>query len=123
MLLQCNFFERRLNDDYWPINPVGQGKVFKAHRPQGRPARWRRLAVEVTPQKIRTYWENDTGKLVPAKGFTTAQVEERARAMYELNILPGLSAPVQPRLGLGLFVYRSRGSFRRVILEPVPANP
>jgi serine/threonine-protein kinase len=90
-----------------------------AHFPAFRNAAgtpWRRLAVEVTPERVQALWE---GKPIFAgRGYPT----------LELSQLPNLPInkgdPVAhfkfaPRGSLGLFVNRGMASFRNVKVEPL----
>ena len=86
------------------------------------PKTWRKLTVEVTPQRVRIYlddnWMGDMDPLEMAQ-----RVADKMPDLIRSS--PNLFAPnpVPPKLdfrgGLGLFVSRSSASYRIVTLEPM----
>jgi serine/threonine-protein kinase len=97
----------------------------------GLPGPWRKLVVEVRPDKIQPYWwDEKTQKLVPlgqglnAEGlkFVTTSLQQGADSLKDLPTAPRTIAAVQPRSGLGLYAFRCKGSFRNVVIEPLPPD-
>jgi serine/threonine-protein kinase len=86
--------------------------------PTNRAPPWRKVAVEVTPQTVRAYWE---GRLLG--GLSTAEIRARFQDVKRgVAQAPGATSPdlgCSPRLGLGLFVTGGSASFRRVRVEPL----
>ncbi len=77
--------------------------------------RWRKLAIEVTPEKTSFFWEDQLlGQATPA------ELRKHAQEFYEQHDT-GQPLPVElsPRGGLGLYGLRTAGSFRRVVIEPL----
>ena len=74
---------------------------------------WRRLALDVSPERVCVFWEGTKLYEVPRK-------EWRPRPFDFQDEQLTLPLPPEPsvRGGLGLFVYRATASFRRVVLEP-----
>jgi serine/threonine-protein kinase len=83
---------------------------------------WRHLAVEVRPDTVQVFWENQ-----PAGSVAHARLGERLRALP----IPRLNNPIAeggpdagpgftPRGTVGLFVARGTASFRRVVVRPIP---
>jgi hypothetical protein len=77
------------------------------------PRLWRQIAVEVTPEEVRLFHgAKHLDTIVPAK----LQANPRPK-------IGGRPIEVQPQLGpggLGLLVYEGRGSFRNVVVKPLP---
>src|SRR5262249_57190982 len=88
--------------------------------------RWRRLAVEVTPEHIRVLWDDQRqqidqshlGRVVPAVGRPELQ-RMTAQLMQTVGDPFVVDPELSPWHGLGLFVYRSVASFRFVEIEPL----
>jgi serine/threonine-protein kinase len=77
---------------------------------------WRKVAVEVTPEKIRVFWEGHLiGELSRKELMRTARNDIEKQPLANMNTTPQFPA----RGGLGLFVYNGSASFRRVTIEPL----
>jgi hypothetical protein len=84
----------------------------KNHGP-GIPGLWRRLAIEVTPEAIRTSFEGDLVIEFP-RDYWLKEFGELGRDFRALA-----PATYPPPGGLGLFVERSKASFRHVLVRPL----
>jgi hypothetical protein len=99
----------------WHFQPAGWGK-----------GPWRKIAVEVTPESVRCFWEGELIYELPQKDL--AEVPERLRKAvrnckqdgcpFEECILPKFN----PRKPLGLYLNRGSASFRNVAIEPLAAK-
>jgi hypothetical protein len=106
------------------ITRFAEPELFKpagiAHA--GKPGEWRTIVVEVSPTRVRIFWE---GKAVAE--LNPARVEERSRQQAQKHrqrdpenpALSGLSPQLELQGGLGLYLYESYASFRHVRVEPV----
>jgi serine/threonine-protein kinase len=122
-ILRASLFERRKGMEWVPRSAIGARQLFVPDLPQGRPGPWRELAVKVTPAGVEGFWRDDRGK---RNRFTTISARELQQAIEALERsepgMAGIPARFEPRSGLGLFVYRGQGSFRRIRLEPLPGS-
>jgi serine/threonine-protein kinase len=106
-----------------PIIKPGQGALidYLPPGPDADPAPWRPLAVEVTPERVRVYWNYQL-----FADMTRADIETCANASLSdpdiADETKDLSFRFNPRGGLGLYVARSTASFRLVAIEPLPAE-
>jgi hypothetical protein len=73
---------------------------------------WRKLALEVTPEEIRGYWED------AFVGSLSQEVMENKQTAALLH-LPFLNWQFDPTGGLGLFVDSGTASFRDVRISPL----
>jgi eukaryotic-like serine/threonine-protein kinase len=97
----------------------------------GFPGPWRKLVVEVRPDKILWYWWNEKTKKLElvqqglnAEGldFVRKSLQQAADQLKDLPSAPRTIAAFQPRSGLGLYAFRSKASFRNVVIEPLPPD-
>jgi hypothetical protein len=97
----------------------------------GLPGPWRKLVVEVHPDRIRWYWWNEKTKKLElvqqglnAEGlkFVTKSLQQAADNLKNVPSAPRTIAAFQPRSGLGLYAFRSKASFRNVVIEPLPPD-
>jgi serine/threonine protein kinase len=78
------------------------------------PNLWRRLAVEVTPERIRAFWRDE---LIGELPLATLRFIGKA--------MPGAPAGLNPAFefapdgALGLYVYRGEAAFRNIVVEPL----
>jgi serine/threonine-protein kinase len=95
------------------------------------PGPWRKLVVEVRPHKnLPFWWDEKTKKLEPlgqglnAEGlkFVTDSLQQEADKLKDLPSAPRTIEAIQPRSGLGLYAFRSKASFRNVVIEPLPPD-
>jgi hypothetical protein len=78
---------------------------------------WRRLAVTVTPDGVRTFWE---GRLV--NELSRAELVEKARLLLgDCPDLAGRPYEFRPRGGLGLLLDEGAATFKVIRVEPL--NP
>jgi hypothetical protein len=83
---------------------------------QSRP--WHRLAVEVTPEQIRIFWEGERINVVPRN-----KLEKCVRdVLRDAKAVTAFQPVFVPRGALGLYVYRSSASFQDVVIEPLDKN-
>jgi predicted Ser/Thr protein kinase len=89
------------------LTPITPAVALSAPKP------WRKLAVEMSPQEIRVFWEEKcTGKLSRDELKTYVSSSPIVNAD---NVKPEF-APNSP---LGLYVYCGMASFRHIIVEPL----
>jgi hypothetical protein len=95
----------------------GPWKSFSPAVPLNGPAQtWRKLAVEVTADKVRVFWE----------GKAIGEVSSEQLRKVSREVLTDPLDPMKPPAGdapgvaLGLYVHRSTAAFRRVVIEPLP---
>jgi hypothetical protein len=97
----------------------------------GFPGPWRKLVVEVRPDKnLPFWWDEKTKKLAPlGQGlnregleFVRTSLQQEATKLKDLPSAPRTIEPLQPRSGLGLYGFRSKASFRNVTIEPLPPD-
>jgi hypothetical protein len=97
----------------------------------GFPGPWRKLVVEVRPDKILpSWWDEKTKKLAPlGQGlndeglkFVTESLQQEADKLKDSPAAPRTIEAIQPRSGLGLYAFRSKASFRNVAIEPLPPD-
>src|SRR5262249_44504715 len=100
------------------------GRPFRtvAESGAGRSATWRRLAVEVRPEQIDVFWEDQH-----IGSVAVAQMDREFRLLN--SMLAKQPKPLPPRLplhpqflpsqGVGLFLFSGGASFRRVVVEPL----
>jgi Protein kinase domain len=109
--LQIRFF-RDLPAVNRTLNP-GPVSYFK---PACRPADqnpWRELALEVTPTKVRVFWDgSEVGEITPGELTKHA----RQLQLIDSQIL-NLDVDFYPKGGLGLFVEQGSASFKDVVIE------
>jgi hypothetical protein len=93
---------------------VGQlAYPFALPLPDQRP--WRRVAVEVTPERVRVLCEGKCITDSPRAEFMKRVKDVMRRAPDELTDEPAFA----PRGGLGLVVRQAAASFRSVAIEPL----
>jgi hypothetical protein len=90
--------------------------------PEGAPP-WRSLAVEVRPDDVRLFWDNQQVEPpIPwaeiRKNFDGVCVGIKGREF--VNLVPGLTPPFANRQPLGLYVHLAQASFRNAVVEPLP---
>lgn len=113
--------------------PVGLrgSRPFFAARPNfgDPPAPWRRLTLEVGPKTVRVLWalERNRQELVTEMPLAAALAEARVvqdavKQADPKKLLAGVELEIPSQGGLGLFVQDGSASFRRVVLEPLPAG-
>lgn len=98
-------------------------RVFKPAGPANHV--WRSVAVEVTPQTIRIFWDDQCVGEVARKALV-----EPARGQLAPFLHPGIEMPQTPeddptfpvRGSLGLCVVNGSAAYRNVVLEPLPAG-
>jgi serine/threonine-protein kinase len=86
--------------------------------------RWRCLAVEVTPERVRTFWEN---KPMEGSDWKTEFIAQKSRQAIEMQIKLGVLPvaiedvvpQVRPRQGLGVMVFQGAAKFRNAVLQPL----
>jgi hypothetical protein len=95
--------------------------TFPPALPAGdRPACWRRLEVQVTPQGVEAWWEPEPGRRRPVVRQTAGDLASTMAHTSRLG--PGfgdLPTGFRPRSGLGLYIDKAKVSFRHIVLEPL----
>jgi hypothetical protein len=100
--------------------PFQQHFVPAGVKPGERP--WRRLAVEVRPEGIDLFWEEDHLAHLSHEKIV-GHFQDAKREFVDgrpVDPLPDLHPAFSPRDALGLFVNRGQASFRRVEVQPLP---
>ena len=90
-----------------------------------RPGEWRTVRVEISPSRIRAFWDDRfVGEVIPS--HVEKRTRESLRAIHKRepdNLgLEGLVPGLDPQGGLGLYLYESYASFRHVRVEPFGAG-
>ena len=82
---------------------------------------WRELAVEVTPEVIRVFWEGERiGQVTRASLTASADyLLKTPRNLDRQQVRPAFA----PRDALGLYVDRGVALFRSVAIEPLSEDP
>ena len=78
------------------------------------PPDWRHLAVEVTPEKIRIFWENEV-----ARELTLAEVRELGEPFTPNGEVIFPEIEFDPQGAVGIYVYHGKASFRNAIITPL----
>jgi hypothetical protein len=105
-----------LGVDHYMVSLPNWVRLFAPARPIGAPGPWRKIAIEVRPNSVKTFWEGNSIANTPRKELRTAEML--------LNAMPG-PAPhdTRPKFvpgdGLGLFVSLGVASFRNVTIEAI----
>jgi len=97
---------RQLND---------KGKLFLSAEEIDKTPDWRRLAVEVTPESVRLFWDDDK----PFRVMTIAEVRELGEAWKPQGKVIFPEIDFDPEGALGLYVYRGQAAFRNVVVRPL----
>lgn len=92
------------------------GDWFLPKRPVGLPGPFRKIAVEVRPENILVFWEEQCIGNIPRKILKGAALTLVGRPNDPKAFVPSFPT----RGGLGLFVSLGEASFRNVTLEPLP---
>jgi serine/threonine-protein kinase len=89
---------------------------------------WRKVVVEVTPDAIRAYWQdNTTGTLLllnkreTSSAMVRTRLADAHRQVIEAQV-PGLGLvglDYDARGGVGLYLHHAQAYFRNVVLEPL----
>ncbi len=87
-------------------------KVFLSAQQSGQKNDWRKLAVEVTPEKVQLYWEGQ-----PLQGLSPAEL--RNLCQQAGNVAAPAEYKFAPEGALGLYVFQGKASFRQVKVEPL----
>jgi hypothetical protein len=76
--------------------------------------------VKVTPEGVEAFWRNERGSLSSFEKLTALEVEQAVTRMKSVNPdLAGIPGDYRPRRSLGLFVFRGKASFRRIVIKPL----
>jgi hypothetical protein len=78
------------------------------------PGPWRRLAIEVTGETLRAFWEGEMIREVVRDEW----LREGALLSMDYPALPPTAFP--PAGGLGLYLKQGKASFRQVLVKPLP---
>jgi hypothetical protein len=118
---RCNSIEMLLRF-YRPGSPVPldcQTGELATYQPAcQRPGRnlWHPLAVEVTPNRVRLFWED-----CPVGDFTAANLKQHAKMTRSVFLFKRQNLPADldfaPHGGIGLFVGGGKASFKDVVIQ------
>ena len=75
---------------------------------------WRKLAIEVTPEKVSTFWE---GK--PLQERSLAELRQLCRGKIVGGEVKAPQFEFDLDGGLGLYVFQGKAFFRRVTIKPL----
>jgi serine/threonine-protein kinase len=118
--MQFRLVEPHKEGNFQPKATIGKELFFQAALPKfGQSSPWRRLAVEVHPEYVKTFWCGDGGELTVIDQQPLTKLTLHARALLPPSRLKDFPVPCQARTGLGLYAFRSAASFRQVVLEPL----
>jgi hypothetical protein len=116
--LEFHYFEPKPHDAFHPVKTLHQ-RFFRPALPEGRPGPWRELAVEVRPEKVAAFWAEEG----PVKRIVELPTPQFLRAVRGFQSrtpgMKGIPIEFEPRTSLGLYVYNSSASFRRVVVTPL----
>jgi hypothetical protein len=113
------------------VPAVGVGSLDFSPPATGFPGPWRKLVVEVRPDKLLPFWWDEKTKKLESMGqglnaeglkFVTQSIQQDAIKLKDVPSAPRTIEPLQPRSGLGLYAFRSKASFRNVVIEPLPPD-
>ncbi len=84
------------------------------------PGVWRKLAVEVSPQGVTAFWWHvPEGRWQRVDHLPAARLEKRLNYLRQKHPdMAGVPGDFRPRLGLGLYIFQGKASFRRIALVP-----
>jgi serine/threonine protein kinase len=88
---------------------------FRPAKPVGALGPWRKLAVEVRPETIKVFWDEQSSTIPRATLMKNARILSAKRD----EPLPNNHPQFAPRDGLGLYASLGVASFRNVIVEPL----
>jgi serine/threonine-protein kinase len=92
-----------------------KARVLESRQPAQK-RDWHLLAVEVTPESIRAFWNGKEIRSRRPVVFT-----DRVKSLLTSDPPAKVKLPPFPRRGgLGLFVLQGSASFRRVVVKPLP---
>jgi serine/threonine-protein kinase len=117
VVLRCHRYRPAREDPGAKIRVMpGPRKAFAPAVPAiGLAKTWRQIALEVTPEKVRAFWE----------GEAIGEISSEQLKMVSREILADPRDPIDapagdaPGLALGLYVHRSTAAFRSVVIEPL----
>jgi serine/threonine protein kinase len=100
-----------------PANLVINTALTTRFRPSRAkaPDGWHKLALEVTPEEIRGFWDDK-----PIRSLSRPDLQQTWGKLTSAD--PDLHAVFHPGEGLGLYVQGGKASFRRVLLKPLDAK-
>ncbi|HJT78213.1 MAG TPA: hypothetical protein VJ739_13500, partial [Gemmataceae bacterium] len=95
-------------------------KQFPIPPKESPPAIWHALALEVSPECLRAFWDGQILGEVP--GPILLRDTDHLVHPIEGPALP-FEPPFRPRQPLGLYVRGGAASFRNIVVEPFPEGP
>jgi serine/threonine-protein kinase len=86
---------------------------------------WRKLTLEVSPERLAGWWSDQPVGEVPANDFQEhgAYSAEFLRGTSRIGPARQLDTALHPRGGIGLFLSHGSASFRNVVIEPLDNGP
>jgi serine/threonine-protein kinase len=106
---------RRFADLVPGIDSTRFTPVRKEYLDEGQtPTPWRRIGVEVTPEKIRAFWRDELIGELPL-----AMLLQLGRSMPRDPVGLNPQFEFAPDGALGLYVFRGQAAFRNVVVEPL----
>jgi hypothetical protein len=108
------------------VAKLSVGTPYPIHLPQrpSMPPPWHHLAVEVSPDKITTFWR--TAPDSADELATTVTLEQLAkdvqRGVRYHDQMVNVPLEFDPRGGVGIYVWRSKVSVRNLELTPLPPD-
>jgi serine/threonine-protein kinase len=91
-------------------------KLYAPPGPGEQPRPWRSLAVEVTPDEVRVFWENQLFALMSRQDLERCS-NEWLRHTAETK---DLTFRFNPRGALGLLIFSGAAYCRNAVIEPLP---
>jgi hypothetical protein len=89
-------------------------KVFLSAEATGRAAVWRRLSVEVRPEKVNVFWEGQA-----LHELSRAELRQLCQSWVVDNKVMVPEFEFAPDGAVGLYVSQGKASFRHVTIEPL----
>jgi serine/threonine-protein kinase len=107
----------------WTINFAGP-ELFRPAGHSGAPGEWRTIRVEVSPARMRVFWDSKlVGVVTPSRVERINQktLDDQRRNNPNDPAVEGLTARPDLTGSVGLFLHLSYASFRNVRIEPSAA--
>ncbi|MEO2089953.1 MAG: hypothetical protein ABGY75_10715 [Gemmataceae bacterium] len=89
------------------------------------PGRWRVIEAELTPERVRVWWQDDADTLVVLADWTVEQIRHQVELMRRDAdaVAPGAGGAIPdwtPRTGFGVFNHKSSVGVKDVVVTPIP---
>ncbi len=120
--VRSHLFRLEAGKPFVPHAVIGRGAPFRPAVPDfptGQPVPWRGLAVDVSPEGVQAFWEDEQGVLRPTDRVPAAWFTRHVQGMRGASPeLAGVPAEYRPRSGIGLYVFEGEASFCHIRVGP-----